>query len=143
MSNKVKDIQEFIVKFNKDLKKAFIIYEEKQKKNNLKNLKKSFSQNNNLIKRKKDKFPTVPNNGKLILKKYSSNKNLFIKPPEWKPPKGVGDYFEEFKRLKSQYQLNSWEKVYKYNIIIKLLNDYYRKELCFVKKVMKKKKIYL
>ena len=110
MSNKVKDIQEFVDKFNKNLKKAFILYEEKQ--NNLRNLKKCLSQKDNL-KRKKDKFQTVPNNGILILKKYSSNKNLFIKPPEWKPPKGVPDYFEDFKRLKSQYDLNTWEKVYK------------------------------
>ena len=108
---RVKDIQEFVDQFNKDLQNAYTTYEEKQKK--LKNLKKCYSQIGRRNKTEGDNFPTVSNSNKTIkIKKYTSNKNIFFNPPVWKPPKGIPDYFEEFKGLKNQYELNIWEKVY-------------------------------
>lgn len=111
---RVKEIQEFVENFNKKMKEAYCLYEEKQKKS--KNLKKCYSQMNNRRKTEGDMLPPVQKVINKIIPRYSSNKNLFIKPPDWKPGRGVPDYFEEFKGLKHQLQLNSWEKVRKYNI---------------------------
>ena len=118
MSEKrVKEIQEFIKKFNKDLKEAYSLYETKQIR--FKNLKKCNSQINNRRKTEGDELPSVKKTVKrLFSKKCASNRNLFIKNPEWKPLRGVPDYFEEFKGLKNKYELDTWEKVFKYYIII-------------------------
>ena len=115
---KMKENQEFADEFNKKLKEAFEIYEKKQKKKNLKKLKKSKSQINNFYKTESDKFPSLSKDLKNISKieqmQYSPNITGFSKPPYWKPPKGCPAYFEDFKCLHNQYELDDWEKVCKY-----------------------------
>ena len=111
---RAKEIQDFVENFNKKLKEAYSLYEEKQKK--VKILKKCHSQMNNRRKTEGDMLPPVPKVINKILPRYSSNKNLFIKLPDWKLGRGVPDYFEEFKGLKHQFQLNTWEKVRIFNI---------------------------
>lgn len=118
--NRVKEIQEFVDKFNKDLSKAYTKYEAKQKK--IKNIKKCYSQLDNRRKTEEDKLPSVSKKTKTIeTKRYNSDKKLIIKFPEWKPPKGIPDYFEEFKGLKNKYELTTWEKVCKYLINFNLI----------------------
>jgi hypothetical protein len=103
---KVKEIKEFVEDFNKKLRKSFQLYELKNAK--AKKLKKNFSQVNERIKMKN-----------LLLKKNEENKccpktdNLINKKPLWKPPNGPSKYFEKFKRLRDEYELNPWEKVSK------------------------------
>lgn len=116
---KVKEIQEFVDSFNQKLKESFLLYEAKQKKMNLKKLKKCYSQVNQHRKAEDDKLPTLSScskEEKYKFKKNPSDNNIFNKYPTWKPPKGVPDYFEEFKGLRNEKELDSWEKVCKYNI---------------------------
>ena len=111
--DRVKEIQEFVNKFNKDLKEAYTLYETRHK--DYKNLKKCHSQISNRRKTEGDNLPSVTKTvEKLISKRCASNKNIIIKNPEWKPCRGVPDYFEEFKGLKNKYELDTWEKVLKY-----------------------------
>ena len=113
--DRVKEIQEFVKKFNKDIKEAYTLYETRHK--NYKNLKKCHSQISNRRKTEGDNLPSVTKTvEKLISKRCASNKNIIIKNPEWKPCRRIPDYFEEFKGLKNKYELDSWEKVLKYFI---------------------------
>jgi hypothetical protein len=117
---KVKELQEFVDIFTDKLKEAYHTYEVKQK--NVKILKKSLSQ---IEQRKTDEntFPSLLNNNSKIRRNNSriiTSKNKIIKKniinPQkiWKPQKRISNYFEEFKRLQNEKQLNSWEKVCKY-----------------------------
>ena len=117
---KVKEIQDFVDSFNQKLKESFLLYEEKQKKMNLKKLKKSHSQVNQRRKTEDDKLPTLSSNKdeKYKIRKNPSDNNIFNKHPTWKPPRGVPDYFEEFKGLRNEKELDSWEKVCKYNNLL-------------------------
>ena len=117
---KVKEIQDFVDSFNQKLRESFLLYEAKQKKMNLKKLKKSHSQVNKRRKTEDDKLPTLSNNKdeKYKIRKNPSDYNIFNKYPTWKPPKGFPDYFEEFKGLRNEKELDSWEKVCKYNNLL-------------------------
>jgi hypothetical protein len=117
---KVKELQEFVDIFTDKLKEAYHTYEVKQK--NVKILKKSLSQ---IEQRRTDEntFPSLLNNNSKIRRNNSriiTSKNKIIKKniinPQkiWKPQKRISNYFEEFKRLQNEKQLNSWEKVCKY-----------------------------
>ena len=117
---RVKELQEFVDVFTYKLKEAYYIYKTRPKKD--KKMKKSFSQ---IEYRKTDeeKFPSLSNNNDkpgIISNKILSLKKLIIrnpiKPPEdWKPQKMISTYFEGLKRLENTKQLNSWERVCKYN----------------------------
>ena len=119
---RVKEIQEFVKDFNKKLKDSFTLYEQKQKKIKLKKLKISQSQVYHHPKTEGDKLPILNNKEKIkkTFKKNLSDYNIFINndKPIWKPPKGVPDYFEDFKRLENQLDLDNWEKVCKYYYLI-------------------------
>lgn len=125
---KVKELQIFVDDFNKKLKDSCILYEQNQEKLNLKKLKKCYSQVNQIGKTKKEKLVILPyiykEDDKKSIKKTPSDFNIFNKRPAWKPPKGVPDFFEEYKRLQSQHDLDNWEKVCKYYKLILI----YRKE---------------
>ena len=113
--DRVKEIQEFVDNFNRKLKEAYTLYETKHKIS--KNLKKCHSQITNRRKTEGDIFPSAKKTiDKYTSKKTSLNKSLILRPQDWKPARGVPDYFEEFKGLKNKYELNTWEKVYKNNI---------------------------
>ena len=122
---RVKELQEFVDVFTYKLKEAYHIYKTKPKKQ--KKMKKSLSQ---IEYRKTDeeKFPSLLNNNdkpgiisnKILSNKILSLKKLIIrnpiKPPEdWKPQRMISTYFEGLKRLENTKQLNSWERVRKYN----------------------------
>lgn len=117
---KVKEIQDFVDSFNQKLRESFLLYEAKQKKLNLKKLKKSHSQVNKRRKTEDDKLPTLSSNKdeKYKIRKNPSDYNIFNKYPTWKPPRGAPDYFEEFKGLRNEKELDSWEKVCKYNNLL-------------------------
>ena len=110
---KMKEIKEFVEDFNKRLKNSFKLFEIKNAKK--RKLMKNFSQINDKSKIKN-----------LLIKKNEENKcisktdNLInmIKKQSWKPPKGAPDYFEKFKSLHDEYELNIWEKVSKLIIFI-------------------------
>ena len=113
--DRVKEIQEFVDNFNKRIKEAYTLYENKHKKN--KNIRKCHSQITNRRKTEGDIFPSLKKNiDKYSSKKSSINRSLILKPQDWKPARGVPDYFEEFKGLKNKYELDTWEKVCKNNI---------------------------
>lgn len=103
---KAKELQEFVDNFNKRIKRAFKLYEMRNKKE--KTLKKNFSQINGEIKNR-NKYLILP------LKRNEENKTLINKSTIWKPPKGVPDYFEELKCLhnNNSHELSIWEKVSK------------------------------
>jgi len=42
-------------------------------------------------------------------KKKSFTDNIFKDPPSWKPNNGHGEYFDEFKKLNSEHDMNAWE----------------------------------
>ena len=118
---RMKELQEFADNFNQKLKEAYTLYEKKQKKiMDMKNLKKCKSQINTFHKTDGDKIPSKSKNLKKIPKidtiKYLSNNAGFTTPPVWKPPKFYPTYFDDFKRLHNQYELDDWEKVCKYLI---------------------------
>ena len=100
-----KELEEFVEDFNKKIKRAFKLYEIRNRKE--KTLKKNFSQINGEIKNK-NKYPI------LSLKRNEEDKTLINNSTIWKPPKGVPNYFEEFKCLNNNsHELSIWVKVSK------------------------------
>ena len=65
---------------------------------------------------------------KSIVKRNESKLNIYNTIIPWIPPKYIGNYFEDFKRLPDHYDMSNWEKVF--NKIYIIFNFQHRIHLC-------------
>ena len=107
-----------IYSYNKKIKKSFSTIVPKNKAHSF-NYKKQFS-NYNIINSKKKL--------KSIVKRNESKLNIYNTIIPWIPPKYIGNYFEDFKRLPDHYDMSNWEKVF--NKIYIIFNFQHRIHLC-------------
>jgi len=106
MSHKSKLIKEFVEDFTNKLEFAYTLFQERSKKRI--KIKKCYSQAgiNDSDNSKND------NNNKFNFKKINLKKIIpsISSTPIWKPVCSPPTYFEKLKRLKSQHELNTWER---------------------------------
>ena len=100
--------KKIIESYNKKIKKSYSTIVPKNKNKSFNNYRKSLS-NSNVIHEKQKLKP--------ITKTGEDKINIYKTLLPWIPPKYVGNYFENFKRLPDHYDMSNWEKV---NIIINL-----------------------
>ena len=97
-----------IESYNKKIKKSYSTIVPKNKNKSFNNYRKSLSNSNVMNEKQKLKPITKTGEDKI---------NIYKTLLPWIPPKYVGNYFENFKRLPDHYDMSNWEKV---NIIINL-----------------------
>lgn len=141
--SRIEELMKFKKDFNEKLERAYQKYEERSKtmgnNNTIKeNNKEAISQD--LFGKKTNKHSrNLPKIKSLIKEKKSPIfKSAFIQDADidsirirktgrsqiklmsntWKPQFMICDYFEPYKRLKSQYEMSNWEKVIIYNYLI-------------------------
>ena len=100
--------KKIIESYNKKIKKSYSTIVPKNKNKSFNNYRKSLSNSNVMNEKQKLKPITKTGEDKI---------NIYKTLLPWIPPKYVGNYFENFKRLPDHYDMSNWEKV---NIIINL-----------------------
>ena len=128
------ELMRFKKDFNEKLKSAYKIYEErsktfvntaKMKENTKENISiKNLKSNQNSKNLPKIKKLLKEKKSKIFKSAFSDDEEIdFIKTRKtgksrtklmsgtWKPQFMICDYFEEFKRLKDNYEMSDWEKV--------------------------------
>lgn len=107
-NERVKELQNFVDEFDKQMKISCLIYQEKQKRKGLepinshhKKLKKSVSQMSYRIKEynRMNPFPGM------------KRSNSVIRDDLWQPPKRTPEFLGRFNRLIDKHEMNNWEKV--------------------------------
>lgn len=122
--SRLEELMRFKKDFNEKLKSAYKIYEErsktfvntaKMKENTKENISIKNLKSKKLLKEKKSKiFKSAFSDDEeidFIKTRKTGKSRAKLMSGTWKPQFMICDYFEEFKRLKDNYEMSDWEKV--------------------------------